>query len=133
MEKDIIDLLPQVNGDLQKLQQVFLNLIINAEQAIGDYGTITIQACKTDTGYVRVNICDTGPGIAQENIDQIFDPFFTTKGVGKGTGLGLSIVYAIVKEHGGYIEVTSKLDEGTTFSVYLPVYHDNENKEQQPI
>ncbi|MBA3005059.1 MAG: HAMP domain-containing protein [Proteobacteria bacterium] len=133
LEKDIIDLLPQVNGDLQKLQQVFLNLIINAEQAIGDYGTITIQACKTDTGYVRVNICDTGPGIAQENIDQIFDPFFTTKGVGKGTGLGLSIVYAIVKEHGGYIEVTSKLDEGTTFSVYLPVYHDNENKEQQPI
>ncbi len=133
LKKDIIDLLPQVNGDLQKLQQVFLNLIINAEQAIGDYGTITIQAIEIYKGYVRVNVSDTGPGIAQENIDQIFDPFFTTKATGKGTGLGLSIVYAIVKEHGGYIEVASKLGEGTTFSVYLPVYHDTENKEQQPI
>lgn len=132
LEKDINDLLPQVNGDLQKLQQVFLNLIINAEQAIGAYGIITVQARKVDKGYICINICDTGPGIVQENIDQIFDPFFTTKGVGKGTGLGLSIVYAIVKEHGGYIEVTSKLGEGTTFSVYLPVYHDTENKEQQP-
>ncbi|MBU1985708.1 MAG: HAMP domain-containing protein, partial [Proteobacteria bacterium] len=133
LEKDIINLLPQVKGDLQKLQQVFLNLIINAEQAIGGYGTITVQAREMEKGYIRVNICDTGPGIAQENIDQIFDPFFTTKGVGQGTGLGLSIVYAIVKEHGGYIEVTSKLGEGTTFSVYLPVYHDTENKEQQAI
>lgn len=133
LEKDIINLLPQVKGDLQKLQQVFLNLIINAEQAIGDYGTITVQARETEKGYIRVNITDTGPGIAQENIDQIFDPFFTTKGIGKGTGLGLSIVYAIVKEHGGYIEVASKLGEGTTFSVYLPVHHQTEDKEQQPI
>ncbi|MDD3814739.1 MAG: ATP-binding protein [Desulfocapsaceae bacterium] len=133
LEKDIADMLPQVNGDLQKLQQVFLNLIINAEQAIGDYGTITVQARQTEQGYLRINVSDTGPGIAQENIDQIFDPFFTTKGVGKGTGLGLSIVYAIVKEHGGYIEVSSKLNEGTTFSVYLPVYHDTDNMEQQPI
>ncbi|PLX49673.1 MAG: hypothetical protein C0613_06690 [Desulfobulbaceae bacterium] len=132
LQKDILDRLPQTKGNLQKLQQVFLNLIINAEQAIGDYGTITVQARALDEKYIRVNISDTGPGIAQENLDQIFDPFFTTKGIGKGTGLGLSVVYAIVQEHGGYIEVASKLGEGTTFSVYLPIYHESDNKEQQP-
>ncbi|MCF6185905.1 MAG: HAMP domain-containing histidine kinase [Desulfobulbaceae bacterium] len=131
--KDIADLLPRVNGDLQKLQQVFLNLIINAEQAIENYGTITVSARQTDNGYVRTDVCDTGPGIAQENLEQIFDPFFTTKEAGKGTGLGLSIVYGIVKEHGGYIEVASKLGEGTTFSVYLPVYRDDENKDSEPL
>lgn len=132
LQKDILDRLPQTKGNLQKLQQVFLNLIINAEQAIGDYGTITVQARALDEKYIRVNISDTGPGIAQENLDQIFDPFFTTKGIGKGTGLGLSVVYAIVQEHGGYIEVASKLGEGTTFSVYLPIYQESDNKEQQP-
>ena len=133
LNKDIPDLLPQINGDLQKLQQVFLNLIINAEQAIEDYGTITVRARQTDNEYIRTDICDTGPGIAQENLEQIFDPFFTTKEAGKGTGLGLSIVYGIVKEHGGYIEVASTLGEGTTFSVYLPVFLGNENKEPEPI
>ncbi len=130
LHKDIADLLPQVNGDLQKLQQVFLNLIINAEQAIGDYGTITVRARETDKGYIRTDITDTGPGISQEHLDQIFDPFFTTKEAGKGTGLGLSIVYGIVKKHGGYIEVASKLGEGTTFSVYLPIYSGDTNDDQ---
>jgi len=133
LNKDIPDLLPQINGDLQKLQQVFLNLIINAEQAIENYGTITVRARQTDNEYIRTDICDTGPGIAQENLEQIFDPFFTTKEAGKGTGLGLSIVYGIVKEHGGYIEVASTLGEGTTFSVYLPVFLGNDNKEPEPI
>ena len=122
--KQIEDLLPQTNGDLQKLQQVFLNLIINAEQAIGDYGTITVKAALADNDFIRTDISDTGPGIDPEHLEQIFDPFFTTKEAGKGTGLGLAIVYGIVKEHGGYIEVASKLGEGTTFSVYLPVYKD---------
>jgi signal transduction histidine kinase len=130
LKKDITDLLPQVNGDLQKLQQVFLNLIINAEQAIGDHGTITVRARATDKGYIQTDISDTGPGISQENLDQIFDPFFTTKEAGKGTGLGLAIVYGIVKKHGGYIEVSSKLDEGTTFSVYLPQYSEDADEEQ---
>jgi len=130
LKKDIADLLPQVNGDLQKLQQVFLNLIINAEQAIGDYGTITVRARETDNGYIRTDISDSGPGISQEHLDQIFDPFFTTKEAGKGTGLGLAIVYGIVKKHGGYIEVASKLGEGTTFSVYLPVYSNDNNMKQ---
>jgi signal transduction histidine kinase len=100
--------------------QVFLNLIINAEQAIGEYGRIEISAHKTDDGYVRVDVSDTGPGISPEHLDQIFDPFFTTKEAGKGTGLGLAIVYGIVEKHGGYIEVSSKVGEGTTFSVFLP-------------
>ncbi len=128
--KDIADDLPRVNGDLHKLQQVFLNLIINGEQAIGDYGRITVKIRVTDDDYVRIDISDTGPGIAPENIDQIFDPFFTTKEAGKGTGLGLAIVYGIVEKHDGYIEVASKLGKGTTFSVYLPAYSDQENKQQ---
>ena len=130
LKKDIADLLPMVNGDLQKFQQVFLNLIINAEQAIGDHGTITVRAREMDNGYVRTDISDNGPGISQEHLDQIFDPFFTTKETGKGTGLGLAIVYGIVKKHGGYIEVASKLGEGTTFSVYLPMYQEDENRQQ---
>ncbi len=128
IEKDIADMMPEVNGDLQKLQQVFLNLIINAEQAIGDFGTITVKARATDDGFIRTDIIDNGPGIAQENLEQIFDPFFTTKEAGKGTGLGLSIVYGIVKKHGGYIEVASTLGEGTTFSVYLPAINSSDAK-----
>lgn len=122
LHKEIADNLPRINGDLQKLQQVFLNLIINSEQAIGDYGRISVKAQNTDHGYIQVNISDTGPGIDPENLDRIFDPFFTTKEAGKGTGLGLAIVYGIVEKHGGYIEVASKLGEGTTFSVYLPAF-----------
>jgi len=123
LHKDIEDMLPRVNGDLRKLQQVFLNLIINAEQAIGEYGRIVVRARKTDNDFIRIDVQDTGPGISPENLDQIFDPFFTTKEAGKGTGLGLAIVYGIIKKHGGYIEVASKLGEGTTFSVYLPVIY----------
>jgi signal transduction histidine kinase len=129
LNKDIADQLPLINGDMQKLQQVFLNLIINAEQAIGEYGTITMKAWVTDKGFIRTDICDNGPGISQENLDQIFDPFFTTREAGKGTGLGLAIVYGIVKEHGGYIEVASTLGEGTSFSVYLPLYREQKQIE----
>lgn len=122
MHREIDNDLPLITGDMQKLQQVFLNLIINAEQAIGEYGTITMKAWVTDKGFIRTDICDNGPGISQENLGQIFDPFFTTREAGKGTGLGLSIAYGIVKEHGGYIEVVSALGEGTSFSVFLPLY-----------
>lgn len=131
LHKKIDDMLSQVNGDLQKLQQVFLNLIINAEQAIGTHGTITVLARETDDGYIQTDIADTGPGIPEENLEQIFDPFFTTKEAGKGTGLGLSIVYGIVKEHGGYIEVSSTLGKGTTFSVYLPIADREQGKPGQ--
>ena len=129
LQKKIPDLLPRINGDLQKLQQVFLNLIINAEQAIGTDGMISVITQATDDGYIRTDIIDTGPGIAPEHLEQIFDPFFTTKEAGKGTGLGLSIVYGIVKKHGGFIEVSSKIREGTKFSVYLPIYQEPEERE----
>jgi two-component system NtrC family sensor kinase len=71
--------------------------------------------------YLRVDVRDTGIGIKPEDLEHIFDPFFTTKGVGRGTGLGLSVTYSIVKTHGGYIEVKSEVNVGTTFSVFLPV------------
>lgn len=122
LELEISENLPPVYGDFQKLQQVFLNLIINAEQAIGEYGRIFIKARSVEDDRIRIDINDTGPGIDQEHLERIFDPFFTTKEAGKGTGLGLAIVYGIVEKHGGYIEVASKLGKGTTFSVYLPVY-----------
>ncbi len=130
LKKDIADQMHQINGDLHKLQQVFLNLIINAEQAIGDHGTITVRARELERGYIRTDIIDTGSGISQEYIDQVFDPFFTTKEAGKGTGLGLAIVYGIVKEHKGYIEVTSKIGVGTTFSVFLPIYAEDETRQE---
>ncbi len=123
--KKIADRMPQINGGLQQLQQVFLNLVINAEQAIGESGEIIVKSYVFDDNYIRTDIIDNGPGIIQENMEQIFDPFFTTKEAGKGTGLGLSIVYGIVKKHGGYIEVASVEGKGTTFSVYLPTYQGN--------
>ena len=113
--------LPKINGDLQKLQQVFLNLFLNAIQVMPTGGLIYLEAMCEPEGYIKINIGDTGTGIPPENQKHIFDPFYTTKEVGKGTGLGLSIVYGIVKKHGGYIEVKSKMDVGTTFSVYLPI------------
>jgi len=128
LETEIADNLAPVYGDFQKLQQVFLNLIINAEQAIGEYGRIVLKAMPTSDDAIRIDVSDTGPGIDQEHLERIFDPFFTTKEAGKGTGLGLAIVYGIVEKHGGYVEVASKLGEGTTFSVYLPVYHDEKNR-----
>jgi len=126
LHKEFPESIPLIRGDLRKLQQVFLNLIINAEQAIGQYGSITVRVQTTDSGFIRTDIIDTGPGISQENIDKIFDPFFTTKEAGKGTGLGLAIVYGIVKKHGGYIEVASEQGKGTTFSVYLPIHREDE-------
>jgi signal transduction histidine kinase len=113
--------LPEIKGDLQKLQQVFLNLFLNAIQVMPEGGLIYLEATHTPDGYIKINVSDTGTGIAPKDQEHIFDPFYTTKEVGKGTGLGLSIVYGIVKKHGGYIEVKSKVNIGTTFSVYLPI------------
>ena len=132
LETEIAENLPPVYGDFQKLQQVFLNLIINAEQAIGEYGRIVLQAMQESDDTIRIDVSDTGPGIDQKHLEQIFDPFFTTKEAGKGTGLGLAIVYGIVEKHGGYVEVASKLGEGTTFSVYLPVHQGEKSGGRKP-
>ncbi|MCB2230928.1 hypothetical protein KQH82_09465 [bacterium] len=102
-----------------QLNQVFLNLLNNARQAIVGEGTITITTAMKD-GLVRIGISDTGTGIKPEHLEKIFDPGFTTKGVGVGTGLGLSICYQIVQKHFGKIEVASEVGKGTTFTIILP-------------
>jgi len=111
--------LPFINGDFQNLQQVFLNLFINAMHAMPEGGLIYLEA-SCEQGYIRINVGDTGNGIDSEHVDHIFDPFYTTKDVGKGTGLGLSTVYGILKKHGGHVEVKSRMNVGTTFSIFLP-------------
>jgi PAS domain S-box-containing protein len=115
--------LPEVMVDYFQLQQVFLNIIINAEYFMKEAhhgGKLTITTERVDN-RVRVSIADDGPGIARENLGHLFDPFFTTKEVGKGTGLGLSICHGIVAEHGGRIYVESELGKGATFIVELPI------------
>jgi len=115
--------LPQAMVDPHQIQQVFLNIINNARQAIETHrpkGAIRISSDTCGTN-VRVIIADDGPGIPQENLSKVFDPFFTTKEVGKGTGLGLSLCYGMVREHGGTIKASSKLGQGATFTVELPI------------
>jgi len=111
--------LPHIYCHSGQLNQVFMNLIMNAAQAIDSEGTITIQTEYRDE-HVLVRISDTGCGISPENLDKIYNPFFTTKPVGEGTGLGLSISFGIIEKHGGRIEVESDPGQGTTFTVFLP-------------
>ena len=119
LEKDYGEL-PLISCYPGKLNQVFLNLLINAKQAVGEDGTIKI-ATRHEAQNVIISIADNGVGIPEENLQRIFDPGFTTKGVGVGTGLGLSIVYQIIREdHRGDITVKSKIGEGTTFTISLP-------------
>jgi PAS domain S-box-containing protein len=123
VETDFTSDLPEVLGDYFQLQQVFLNIILNAETAMVDTsggGTLRITAERTD-GNVRVSFSDDGPGIAKKDLSLIFNPFFTTKAVGKGTGLGLSIAYGIISAHGGKIYAKNNNDKGATFIVELPV------------
>ncbi|MEP6881041.1 MAG: two-component regulator propeller domain-containing protein [Dokdonella sp.] len=112
--------LPRIECFPFQLEQVFMNLLMNAAQAIEDRGTVTIRT-GSDDGEVWIAISDTGKGIDSENLDRIFEPFFTTKPVGIGTGLGLSVSYGIVQKHGGTIEVASDLGNGTTFTIKLPL------------
>jgi signal transduction histidine kinase len=102
------------------LNQVFMNLLVNAAHAIRERGVITI-ATGVDGDRVWVAISDTGCGIPPQNMNRIFEPFFTTKPVGSGTGLGLSLSYSIVNKHGGRIDVASKPGVGTVFTIRLPL------------
>ncbi len=114
-----------VKADPSQLQQVFMNMIMNAADAIEGKGTITISTRNVkDSGndFVEIEFHDTGPGISDENLEKLFEPFFTTKPVGKGTGLGLAVSHGIIQEHGGKIVVKTKLGEGTGFFVRLPSY-----------
>jgi signal transduction histidine kinase len=112
--------LPAVKGNAGKLQQVFLNLFLNARDAMDAGGTLTIHV-RAENGFARIDVTDTGQGIAPEHLERIYDPFFTTKAARKGTGLGLSVTYGIVREHGGTIEVDSRLGAGSRFRVELPL------------
>ena len=116
--------LPEVQCLPSELNQVFMNLLVNAAHAItAERGTITIST-GVEGPNVWVEVADTGAGIAQENLKRIFDPFFTTKPVGKGTGLGLSLSYGIVQKHSGRMEVHSELGVGTRFRVTPPIKHE---------
>lgn len=117
---EIAPAIPKIRGALRHLQQVFLNLFLNAIHAMPDGGELTVMAKLYSDEFIKIEVKDTGMGIKAEDLEKIFDPFFTTKSVGRGTGLGLSVTYAIVKEHGGYIEVDSEVGKGSTFYVYLP-------------
>lgn len=115
--------IPAILADPYQLEQVFLNILKNAIEAVPEGGTILVNASVRDREagpFLEVQIADTGIGIPRENLSRVFDPFFTTKEVGKGTGLGLSVSYGIVRAHGGYIEVKSEVEKGSLFTVGLP-------------
>ncbi len=112
--------IPRVRCYPGQLNQVFMNILMNACDALEDSGTITISTQATERG-VRLEICDDGPGVPPEVKSRLFDPFFTTKAVGKGTGLGLSLSHGIIERHGGHISVESQLGEGTCFTIDLPL------------
>ena len=116
--------IPPVHCLISQLNQVFMNLLVNAGHAIERQGTITIRTRRHGDDAVCVEVADTGSGIAAENLTRIFDPFFTTKPVGQGTGLGLSLSYNIVRRHHGRIEVDSTPGQGTTFRIILPLRQD---------
>jgi two-component system NtrC family sensor kinase len=113
--------LPDIQGDTDKLQQVFVNIIINAVQVMVEGGTITVSTRLAEDGkIVEIEISDTGCGIPQEHLSKLFDPFFSTKKTGEGTGLGLSVSLGIIQKHNGTIDVKSKVDEGSIFVISLP-------------
>jgi signal transduction histidine kinase len=118
IEKDVDKNLYPIKGDLNQLQEVFVNLLINAHQAMPDGGKVTIKASNCMNRFAEVRISDTGHGIREDELKNIFMPFFSTKK--NGTGLGLSICYNIIKGHNGSIDVESRAGKGTTFIIKLP-------------
>jgi len=127
--------IPRVWCLASQLNQVFMNLLVNAAHAMagaGGRGRIVVSTGRLGEGEVFVQVADDGCGIAPEHLHRIFDPFFTTKPVGKGTGLGLSVSYGIVRRHGGRIEVDSRAGEGTAFRVCLPIGQEGDDPRAEP-
>jgi two-component system, NtrC family, sensor kinase len=122
IETSLDPALPELMADENKLEQVFINLIVNAGQSMDGPGTLTLRTeFLSETDQIRIQCEDTGCGIVKEDLDKIFDPLFTTKAKGKGTGLGLSICHGIVEQHGGTITANSTHGKGSIFIVLLPV------------
>ncbi len=120
--RDEVPDLPAVKGDFSQLQQVFINLIVNAIQAMPGGGDLKISSSLAEKGFIRISVQDTGYGIPPENMDKLFTPFFSTKDAVKGVGLGLAVSYGIIERHSGRIEVQSEVGKGSVFTVYLPVH-----------
>jgi signal transduction histidine kinase len=118
--KTLAQPLPPVLGSANRLQQVFLNLFLNARDAMPNGGMLEVRTAANN-GSVEIEITDTGVGISHEYVNRIFDPFFTTKSANRGTGLGLSVSYGIIKEHAGKIDVRSTSGKGTSFRLEFPV------------
>jgi signal transduction histidine kinase len=123
IEKSLDENLPDIMVDCFQIQQVFLNIMLNAEQAVAEKRSNRLIKITTekDDKFIRIIFTDNGPGIAPGNISRVFNPFFTTRGVGKGTGLGLSIAFGIINKHNGTINVQSEYGHGATFIVELPI------------
>jgi signal transduction histidine kinase/PAS domain-containing protein len=129
VRRELDPLLPPIRGNAGKLQQVFLNLMLNARDAMSGGGELRVST-TFDADVARVRVSDSGHGISPDKLSRIFDPFYTTKAAGKGTGLGLSISYGIVREHGGIIEVSSRVGEGTTFQMEFPLRQGTQRQER---
>ncbi|HHT9135393.1 MAG TPA: PAS domain-containing sensor histidine kinase [Candidatus Avalokitesvara rifleensis] len=124
VQKEFHGAVPMINADGKLLKQVFLNIILNASNAMSEGGRLWIKTSvekKQQPHQIEITFKDSGPGIPKEDIDKVFDPFFTTMPVGEGTGLGLSICYGIIKEHGGTIRVESNPGRGSVFVITLPL------------
>jgi PAS domain S-box-containing protein len=119
---EVADRLPEIEGDANQLQQCIINLVFNAVDAMPEGGRLLVQAISEENpDQVVIRVRDTGPGISPENLPKIFEPFFTTKKEGYGVGLGLSTVFGIMQDHGGRVEVDSRIGDGTTFYLIFPV------------
>ncbi len=120
---------PKIEAFGGQLNQVFMNILDNAQDAMGESGTLTINTYKSGNN-VKIEFIDTGKGIPKENLNKVFDPFFTTKPVGKGTGLGMSISYRVINDHKGTIEVESEVNKGTKFTITLPIVHEEQKNDE---
>jgi two-component system NtrC family sensor kinase len=126
--------LPKAIMDPSQIERVFINLIVNAADAMENNGKLTLSTnYDSPEGFIELSFTDTGHGISKENLEKIFDPFFTTKDTGHGVGLGLAISYGIIKEHNGTISVESEAGKGTTFTVRLPVTVEEKVSDGQPV
>ncbi len=122
VDKDLDPSIPEILGEENKIEQVFVNLIVNAAQSMDGSGVLTLRTrFVAEMGQVRIECADTGHGIDAEHLGKVFEPFFTTKETGKGTGLGLSICHGIVEQHGGAMTAESREGKGSVFTISLPV------------